>query len=192
MTNSTQIDSIQRMAKKKKINEKLRAFYRGPVIRPHKIATDNELLIIHRFVSETYKQRKQLNIVYGLTQSLRCLKQKRIKCIVFDSSLATHISKYLIHFCHKQNVPIIQADNISVNLAKLIGFRTLLIFSLVEGNDQITCDVPEVVNNFLDLIHNVFDDSLKFKDYNLDKVASSGKSQAKKLLKKKTKRQVTQ
>lgn len=118
------------MAKKKKLKENLRHFYRGPLIRPPHIATDCELAIIYQAIANA-KQASDTKLVIGLSASLRSLKQGKSLAIIYDATVSTHLANYLRFFAFKQKIPVIQASNLSKPAAKL-KLKTILVISLVE------------------------------------------------------------
>lgn len=80
-----------------------------------------------------------LKLTVGLSSCLRGLRQKRTEAIIYDDVAAPHLTKYLNDFANKANIPIIQAHRL-IDLAPQLGLSTLLVVSLVKfasGEEEI-------------------------------------------------------
>ena len=95
------------MGKGKKITEKVKLFYRGIQPKPSKIANEDEMQIIIDALTSCVPKKDcafncdldgkstTLKLTVGLSSSLRCLKQRRTKALIYDDTAGLHLRKYL-------------------------------------------------------------------------------------------------
>lgn len=217
------------MGKSKKLSDKLRLYYRGQIRRPTLVAEEHHVSIIKDALKECLPNRVEaafvsnwiniretvrFKLAVGLKSTLRYLKQKRAKAIVFEESVNEHLIKYLIEYSNKIKIPSIQVRNLHNLVGPESDLKNLLVFSLIEA-DRIDDSIyqagyPKPKNliktidskafrNFVRLIieqsETLSDTQTKviYKEPVLDRVKSSGSSKAKKADKKSLKalRQVT-
>lgn len=213
------------MAKKGKTKERVVFYYRGPVSKPHKVANEDELAIIRDSLRECLTIAEQvcfeinvdgqvhvLKLVAGLSASLRCLKQKRTRAIIYDDKAATHLTKYLHELANQQGIPIVQAHQLNQNLKS--KFKSLMIVSIVdelprlfeqckqEGSDTVETKVRTSLTesaefnrlyNFLEHVRkSSFKDSeqsIKLRPFLVESIPVTNKSKAKKEARKNAKKQ---
>lgn len=142
------------MGKKKKIAEKVRLFYRGPLREPTKIADESELQIIADAIKSSliensvFKtvwngQELTLKLQFGLRSALRSLKRKQTLGLIYDDTASIHLTKFLNEFAFKQSIPIIQAHNLS-GLVDSSKIQSILVVSIVNTPEGISNQIrPE-------------------------------------------------
>lgn len=134
------------MAKSKRLGAKLRQYYKGPAVRPAKVASDEEMKIISEALLECVPKRSahsfkcmwidrelELKLVVGLSAGLRLFKRNQVKGMLLCSTAATHLTTLLSAFASKQDVPMLIADRL-INLAPNFGMKTLLLVTLADAN----------------------------------------------------------
>lgn len=143
------------MGKKRKTTEKLLAFYRGPITKPPRVATEDEVKLIFEALKDCCQFNRRnnsyqfpwltlepipLRLVLGLGASLRCLKQGRTLAIICDEKLTPHVIKFLVDFANKQSLPLIQTNRLSEIAPKLEINTSLSVVSIVKevtGNEKV-------------------------------------------------------
>lgn len=191
------------MGKCKKITEKVKLFYRGPTVKPIRVANQNENKIIISsfreclplrgkiFATEWRGEATKLRLIVGLSASLRALKQRKTKAIIYDDTAANHLTKYLNEFARLQGFPIIQALGLTERASEF-NLTTLLVVSIVVAPDDEDKELVIGSNADFDKLCNLMlesvaihekpqqQENIEFKLPVLEKVPSSGKSREKK------------
>lgn len=189
------------MGKSKKITEKVKLFYRGPANKPNKFATEDDMRTIisafkvclpqrtRIFATNWRSERASLKLVVGLSASLRALKSKRTKAIIYDDTAANHLAKYFNEFARLQRLPIIQARGL-MEKASEFNLTSLLVVSITSAGSapEDPAAVPIESSEFdklCTLLVETYDsykpkEDIEFKLPVLEKVPSSGNSRAKK------------
>lgn len=145
----------------------------------------------------------ELKMVVGLSAGLRLLRRKQTKALILDSTAADHVTNLLSEFTIKLNIPVIIADRLIIVAPKL-GLKNLLLISLVDGSNlddtkyndkdprpkQIESSVEvDSFNKLVAILETKLDSSTgsrpTFRNPKLVQIKSSGRSQAKKIIKKK-------
>lgn len=199
------------MGKKKKVTEKVKLFYRGPLREPTKVAdaTDMKTIVAaltdycslkkdFKIVSSTLKCRKLLfRMQLGLKSSLRSLKHKRARAVIYDDTASPHLSKYLVEFGYKLGIPVIQAHRL-IDFVPTLKLQTLLVLTVEEvtkeeGGDASLCS--DAIDKFCLLLfgepNNLSSEQQHGEKFDLpvlDRVPVTGKSKAKKEARKALKR----
>lgn len=195
------------MGKNKKISEKVKLFYRGPVCKPTKLASQDDMQIIFNFLNECLPLKSiletknlttttttgtaiRLKLLVGLTSSLRALKQRKTKAIVYDETTSEHLSKYLIEFSRLQGIPCVQASGLSDRAELELKFPSLLVFSLAVAPESAASGEKIVTSESLDKLCEFLRSEplpppihagvVEFRPPVVEKVPISGKSREKK------------
>lgn len=188
------------MGKSKKITEKVKLFYRGPALKPSKTASNDDMTTIvdsfkeclplrnKIFITNWRDKPTKLRLIVGLSASLRALKQRITKAIIYDETADCHLAKYLIEFARHQKFPIIQARGLTQKASEF-NLTTLLVVSIIAAAPDATQSV-ELNDKFDKLFKFLIDpeptitaepgEVLEFKLPVLEKVPPSGKSREKK------------
>lgn len=201
------------MAKGKKVQERLRQYYRGTLRRPTRVANEDDMKVITTALLECVPQRfksvfkiqwgndcveTQVRLVIGLSASLRHLKRKETLALVYDDTASIHLANMLIDMAHKHCIPIVKAQRL-IHLAPQMKLKTLLTCCLVKVKADLdeeitatTClDVPSF-REFATLLQNSpkseEGDKYTFKMGHLDHVKSTSRSKAKKEVKRAAKK----
>lgn len=177
--------------------EKCRIFYRGPETKPPRVATDDENSIIRAALKDCFSKRGRtfsvtwrsketgFKVLPGLSASLRSLKQKKTKALIYDDTTAIHLTKYLLEFSAQFGIPAIQARNLH-RCALESKITSLLVVSFIEvelTNDSLSSNSLNKLVEVLELEPRI-EPGLTFRLPVLDKVPSTGRSQKKKLARK--------
>lgn len=220
------------MGKSKKVQEKLRIYYRGVLGKPTKVATDDQMKVIadslqfclqqrasRAFETIWNDQKVSIKFVVGLSACLRLLERKLVKALIYCDTAGKHLIKYLTHSGSRQNIPVIQAKRL-VDLAPKFGLNTLLVVSLVDHNLHLKghykeadpkpksdlCVLPggehQQFDNLVQLLRDPHTNNATlesndntnptFQVPTVDRVQSTGKSRAKKSIKRQGKHQKKQ
>lgn len=184
------------MGKKKKITAKIVTFYRGPKKPPTRIANENDMQVISDALIECipkknctfevhWKDEKiPLQLAVGFNSSLRCLRQKRTRAIIFDDTTPPYVSKYLTEFAKG---PIIQAHGLDA-IVKPYKLKKLMVVSLVKPNTFENPTVSEKLQELCLLLSNdPTETAISFHPSVTEKIPASGASGSKKAAKKKAK-----
>lgn len=184
------------MGKKKTITERVKIFYRGPWKAPTRIASENEMQIICEALIECINKKNctfevnwnsetiSLQLAIGFSSSLRCLRQKRTRAIIFDDTTPKYIAKYLTEFSRG---PIIQAHRL-FDVAEKLKFKKLMIVSLVEPRIVGETSESDKLQKLCHLmLSNITAADRSFHRPVLDKLPVTGISKLKKEVKKKAK-----
>lgn len=183
------------VTKTKKLHEKLRTYYRGPRTTPPKIINNDEESLIVEALKDYLEDRKKVykinsqdktilvRPVFGLDKTLRCFKRKQVRALIYDECTNEHLKGY---FRLSSDLPVLEG-RISKNIAHKIKLSKLLILSIVEVcSDELETGIvteSEIFNKFWLIFHSPREKSPIFNLPILEQVRSSGKSQAKKVLK---------
>jgi len=137
------------MAKGKKLSDKLRLYYRGRIKKPSLVAGEEDLKIIRDALKECLPSRStcyfetewtspsgerstiRVKLSIGLKSTLRFLKQKITKAVIYDSSVNEHLAKYLIEFAQDLKIPVIEAQGLS-SMVKSDKLKSVLTISLID------------------------------------------------------------
>lgn len=189
---------------KKKSGEKFRTFFRGPIIKQCKVASEDEDKVISRLVTtilplrnSRFKIERECNEVivkpiFGLNQALRSIKQSNAVALIIDETTLDVIQKHMTYLCHKLKIPLIRSACLS-KITKKLDFNSLLVFGLVKctaTDNQIEepCKLQEL-DSLIEIMseEKKNTDDIKFDGHNIEKVVSSNKSASKKSARKKLK-----
>lgn len=142
------------MGKKKKVTGKVAIFYRGLTTKPTRVADENDMQIICNALRECLTRRDcafetiwnseniNLRLIAGLSASLRSLRQKRTRALIYCDTAGLHLTNYLKEFAFKIQAPIIQASRL-IDISLEFNLKSLLVVSIVEsvsGNEVIYLD----------------------------------------------------
>lgn len=188
------------VTKTKKLQDKLRLYYRGPVTRPPKIINNEEESIIIEALKEYLEKRNKVykvksedgtlsvSPVFGLDKTLRCIKRQEVRAVIYDECTNEHLKG----FFRQNNDILVLEGKISKNIAHVLKLSKLLILSVVEVSaDKVeSCQVveSEIFDKFWQIFHTPQKKDLSFKLPSVERNPSSAKSQAKKAEKKDKKR----
>lgn len=126
------------MGKKKKITKKVKTYYRGVVAEPTKIANEQET---NEIIVPILKNRADNFIKVGLRSTLRCLKQRKAKAIIYDNTASPHLKTFLIESAKITDVPIVEAHQL-INITSSLNLNTLLAFTISELPPQTQAPHP--------------------------------------------------
>lgn len=184
------------VTKSKKLHNKLRLYYRGPLVQLPKTAKEDELQLVIQTLKEFIENRQKIyrvtwqeksilvKPVFGLDKTLRCLRRKQVRALIYDETTNDHLKGY---FSQAADIAILEAK-LSSSVAHKIGLTNLLVLSVIEVDSSDIKPEQVTVSDSFTAFCRIFDkdipkpDPLAFKPPLVERVACTSKTHEKKLI----------
>lgn len=183
------------VTKSKKLHNKLRLYYRGPQVKLPKTIKDEEFQLVVRTLDEFIGNRQRIykitwgdkpmlvKPVFGLDKTLRCLRRKEARALIYDENINDHLKGY---FRQATDIKVLEGK-LSSSVASKIGLSNLLVLSVVEVDSSDSKPEQVTVSDLFSQFCQIFDkdtfetNPLSFKLPVLERVPCTSKSHEKKV-----------